>query len=132
MPGRLAVAWRLALPLVALLTLPACLVYISSAPSSVGGANIIFIAHTDDGGLVAALHVSVVAVDGDWSNNGVTASDGAYRCSVGPGVKRVRAGVTLPAGYVIAAQDRWPREIDVPASGDVEIQIRVASVSSSR
>jgi hypothetical protein len=109
--------------LLALLPLPACLVYISSAPGPVTSANIVFIAFTDDGGLVARLHVSVVSTDGDWRQDGVTAADGAFRVKVGPGVTRVRASVTPPAGYVTADADRWPREIEV--SGDAEIRVRV-------
>ena len=88
------------------------------------GANIIFIAVTGDGGLVARLHVTVVSTDGGWRQDGVTAADGAFRVTVGPGVTRVRASVDVPAGYTAAEPDRWPREIDV-GEGDVEVRVLV-------
>jgi hypothetical protein len=124
MPRRPARAWRLAVALAALLTLPGCLVYISTAPGGVAGANIIFIAVTDDGGLVARLHVTVVSTDAAWRQEGVTAADGTLRVTVGPGVTRVRASVDVPAGYTAAEPDRWPREIDV-GEGDVEVRVLV-------
>ena len=127
MPPRPARAWRLAAALAALLTLPACLVYISSAPSSVGQANIVFIAFTDDGGLVARLHVTVVSTDGGWRQEGVTAADGAFRVAVGPGISRVRASVTPPDGYVAADPQPWPREFDVSGE-DIQVQVRVKRV----
>jgi hypothetical protein len=43
----------------------------------------------------------------------------------------VRAGITLPAGYVLAEQDRWPRVIDVPSGESLQIEIRVKATSSS-
>ena len=124
MPRRPARAWRLAVALAALLTLPGCLVYVSTAPGGVTGANIIFIAATADGGLVARLHVTVVSADGGWRHEGVTAADGAFRVAVGPGVTRVRASVEVPAGYTAAEPDRWPREIEV-GEGDLEVRVLV-------
>jgi hypothetical protein len=120
-PGR---AWRLAAALAALLTLPACIVFVSTGPGAVTSANIVFIAFTDDGGLVARLHVTVVSTDGGWRQEGVTAADGAFRVAVGPGVTRVRASVTPPAGYVAADPQPWPREFDVSGE-DLEVQVRV-------
>jgi hypothetical protein len=124
MPRRLQAAGRLAVVLLALVSLPACIVYVSTAPGSASHANIVFIAVTDDGGLVAKLHVTVVSTDGSWREEGLTASDGVYRVSVGPGVTKVRASVTLPAGYAPAEPERWPREIDL-AGEDLEVQVRV-------
>ena len=124
MARRTARAWRLATALAALLTLPACLVYVSTAPGGVAGANIIFIAVTEDGGLVARLHVTVISTDGAWRQEGATAADGAFRVRVGPGVTRVRASVTTPPGYVAAEPERWPRELDV-REGDLEVRVLV-------
>lgn len=124
MPRRPARAWRLAVALAALLTLPACLVYVSSAPGGVHRANIVFIAITGDGGLVARLRVTVVSTDGGWRQDGMTAADGAFRVTVGPGVTRVRASVDVPAGYTAVEPDRWPREIDV-GEGDLEVRVLV-------
>jgi hypothetical protein len=121
--------WRVALPVFLLLTLPACLLIVSTSPTAVSGATIVFVAIDDGGLLVASLAVSVSDVDGHWQNQGVTARDGSFRCIVAEGITRVRAGVTLPSGFVLAGTDPWPREIDIPTSGDVEIQIHVKSDS---
>jgi len=128
MPRGPSAAWRLLLPLIALLSLPACLVVVSTGPTSLASATIVFVAIDDQGALIALLHVSVVGVDGAWSEQGLTASDGAFRCHVGAGVARVRATVIPPAGYVLAGQDRWPREVDVSSGGSQQIEIRVQRV----
>jgi hypothetical protein len=125
MSRRRAFPSRLVVPLVALLMLPACLVVVSTGPTSLGGATIVFVAVTDHGGLVAALHVSVTDTDSDWRDDGVTASDGTFHCEVGPGVRRVRAQPTPPAGYVMAGEHSWPRDIEVPDEGTLEVQVRV-------
>ena len=124
--GRSA-AWRL-LPLIALLSLPACLVVVSTGPTSLTGATIVFVATDDRSALIASLHVSVTGVDSAWREQGVTASDGAFRCTIGAGVARVRAAVEPPKGYVLAGQDRWPRELDVSPGGSQQIEIRVRRV----
>jgi len=118
-------AWRLLLPLVALLSLPACLVVVSTGPTPFASATIVFVAIDDGGALVASLRITVVSVDDAWRDEGMTASDGAFRCNVGPGVGRVRAGVVPPHGYVLSGQDRWPREVDVSSGGSQQIEIRV-------
>ena len=124
MAPRPARAWRLAAALAALLTLPACIVFVSTGPGAVTNANIIFIAVTEDGGLVARLHVTVISTDGGWRQEGATAADGAFRVTVGPGVTRVRASVTMPPGYTAAEPGRWPRELDV-REGDLEVRVLV-------
>jgi len=121
-------AWRLILPLIALLSLPACLVIVSTGPTSLASATIVFVAIDDQGALIASLKVSVVGIDGAWSEQGLTASDGAFRCQVGAGVARIRATVIPPTGYVLAGQDRWPREFDVSSGGSQQIEIRVQHV----
>ena len=118
-------ARRLLLPLIALLSLPACLVVVSTGPTSLTGATIVFVAIDERGALVASLHVSVAGVDNGWSEQGLTDSDGAFRCTIGAGVARVRATVEPPHGYVLAGQDRWPREVDVSSGGSQQIEIRV-------
>jgi hypothetical protein len=121
----LSAAWRLLLPLIALLCLPACLVVVSTGPTSLTNATIVFVAIDDGGALVASLRITVVSIDDAWRDEGMTASDGAFRCNVGPGVGRVRAGVVPPPGYVLAGQQRWPREVDVSSGGSQQIEIRV-------
>jgi hypothetical protein len=121
----LSAAWRLLLPLVALLSLPACLVSVFSGPTPLTTATIVFVAIDDGGALIASLHVSVVGVDGAWSEQGLTASDGAFRCNIGAGVTRIRAGVVPPPGYVLSGPGRWPREVDVSSGGSQQIESRV-------
>lgn len=128
----LAAAWRLLLPLVALLSLPACLVVVSTGPTPLTSATIVFVAIDNNGALVASLHVSVVGVDRAWSEHGLTASDGAFRCTTGAGVARVRAGVVPPPGYVLSRQDPWPREIDVSSGGSQQIEIRVQHAQAEK
>ena len=128
MPRGPFAAWRLLLPVIALLSLPACLVIVSTGPTPLASATIVFVAVDDHGALIASLQVSVVGVDGAWSEQGLTASDGAFRCQVGAGVARVRATVVPPEGYVLSGQDRWPREVDVSSGGSQQIEIRVQHV----
>jgi hypothetical protein len=121
--------WRVVVPIFLLLTLPACLIVVSTSPTTTHGATIVFVAIDDRGHLVASLSVSVVDLDGQWRGDGTTAHDGAFRCVVAGGVKRVRARVTPPAGFALRGSDQWPRDIDVPSAGNVEVQIRLAAVS---
>jgi hypothetical protein len=118
-------AWRPLLLIMAVLSFPGCLVIVSTGPTPVASATIVFIASDDGGAFIASLKVSVVAVDGAWSQQGLTAADGAFRCHVGSGVTRVRATVTPPPGYALSRQDRWPRELDVSSGGPQQIEIRV-------
>jgi hypothetical protein len=127
--SRARVLCRLALPVALMLTLPACLVVISTSPSAVDGATIVFVAIDDRGLLVASLSVTVVEVDGDWRGEGTTARDGAFRCAVAGGVRRVRASVRPPSGFALSGSDNWPREIDLPTSGDVEVRVQLASTA---
>ena len=121
-------SWRVVIPIVALLTLPACLLIVSTGPTPVAGATIVFVAIDDRGALVASLQISVVDIDGQWRGNGVTARDGSFRCGVRAGVTRVHAEVRLPVGYVLGRSDQWPREIDVPTQGNLRVEIHVTSI----
>lgn len=123
-------ALHVILSLVAMLSLPACLLVVSTSPTPVSGATIVFVAIDNGGSLVASLHVSVVGVDGAWRDEGQTAADGTFRCTPGAGVTRVRAGVVLPSGYALAGEDRWPREIGVPSGASLQIEIRVKAITS--
>ena len=76
-------AWRLLLLVMALLSLPGCLVIVSTGPTPVASATIVFVAIDDGGAFIASLKVSVVGVDRAWSQQGLTAADGAFRCQVG-------------------------------------------------
>jgi hypothetical protein len=122
---RKSVSWCFALSILAVLTLPGCLIYVSTGPTAVSGATIVFFAIDERDAPVASLHVSVAAVDGSWRDQGVTASNGTFRCPIQSGVTRVRAAVVVPRGYVLASRDRWPREFDVPSDGRLQIDVRL-------
>ena len=115
------------LPLVLVLPLWSCLVIVSSTPTTISGATIVFVAFDDDGAFVASMRVSVVDVAGDWRQSGSTGMDGSFRCTVATGVTRVRVSVAPPKGYALAVTERWPREIDLPADGNVRVEVRVRS-----
>jgi hypothetical protein len=121
---------RALLPVFALLTLSSCLLVVSTSPTAVHGATIVFVAVDDRGLLVASLTVSVADVNGSWHDEGRTSDDGSFRCAVAQGVERVRAGVVLPHGFVLTGSDQWPRNIDVPPGGSVQIEIRVRASAS--
>jgi hypothetical protein len=116
-----------ALIVLVLLSLPACILIVSSGPTTVAGATIVFVAVDDDGWVVAALSVTVVDVQGDWREHGLTAGDGSFSCGVRPGVTRVRAEVSAPAGYVLADPRTWPRELEVSPGGSLQVEVRVKS-----
>ncbi len=128
-PYALSASWRVVIPIVALLTLPACFLVVSTGPTPLAGATIVFVAIDDRGALVASLRISVADIEGHWRGDGVTARDGSFRCDVRSGVMRVHAEVTLPSGYVLARSDQWPRQLDVPTGGSLRVEIRVTSVA---
>ena len=98
----------------ALLVLPSCILIVSTAPTTVSGATVVFVAVDGDGFFVASLGVTVVDVHGNWREHGVTTRDGSFTCSIQPGISRVRADVTPPAGYVLSDSKRWPRDSRSP------------------
>jgi hypothetical protein len=123
--------WYRFLPLLPLfLAVTSCLVIVSTAPTTLSGATIVFVAVDDHAVSVASLHVRVVDVAGDWRIDGLTGPDGSFHCGVRPGVTRVRADIAAPAGYALLRSDEWPRNLDVPGSGTVRVEIRVRSSSS--
>lgn len=123
--------WYRFLPLLPLfLAVTSCLVIVSTAPTTLSGATIVFVAVDDHGVSVASLHVRVVDVAGAWRIDGLTGPDGSYHCGVRRGVTRVRADIAAPAGYALLRSDEWPRNLDVPGSGTVRVEIRVRSSSS--
>ena len=125
-PSRRRLAsWRHAIPLVAALALNSCIVYVSTSPTTVSGATIVFVATDGHGGFVRFLHVTIADVAGAWRADGLTAADGSFRCGVGAGVRRVRAEVVPPAGYVLAGADSWPRHLDVSGDGDMQVEVHV-------
>jgi hypothetical protein len=117
--------WKWFVPLLPLLTLTSCLVIVSTSPTTISGATIVFVATDHHGFPVPSMHVTVIDVAGAWRLNGVTAGDGSFRCGVRSGVARVRAEVVPPAGYVLLTSEPWPRHLDVPSSGSVRVEIRV-------
>ena len=121
------VPWTWMVVAAAVLALPSCLVIIGTAPTTVSGANIIFVAVDADGAFVASLGVTVIDVHGDWRQHGLTRHDGSFTCTIGPGVSRVRADVTPPAGYVLSDSNGWPRDLQVPAGGSTRVEVRVGS-----
>ena len=122
---RSARAWIL--PVILVLPLWSCLVIVSTSPTPISNATIVVVAFDDHGSFVASMRVTVVDVDGDWHQAGATGGDGSYRCTVGSGVTRVRVSVTPPAGYALAGAERWPRELDLPADGNVRLEVPVRS-----
>ena len=125
-PSRRRIApWKPAVPLLAALTLNACIVFISTAPTAVSGATIVFVATDGHGQYVRSLRVVIADVAGVWRTDGLTGGDGSFRCGVGEGVTRVRAEVVPPAGYVLARSDNWPRDLDVSGGGNVRVEIHV-------
>jgi hypothetical protein len=115
----------LAVTVLTLLALPSCIFYISTAPTTLSGANIIFVAVDDDGTFVSSVGVTVVAIGSDWHEHGLTAGDGSFNCSVRSGVTRVRIDAEPPRGFVLAEARGWPRELDVSAGGSLRVEVRV-------
>ena len=113
------------IPLLAGLAVNSCIVYLSTSPTPVSGATIVIVATDGHGQFVRSLHVTITDAAGEWRADGLTGSDGSFRCSVGAGITRVRAEVVPPAGYVLASSDSWPRSLDVSGGGNVQVDVRV-------
>jgi hypothetical protein len=125
-PPRSRVAsWKRAVPLLALLTVNACIVYISTSPTPVAGATIVFVAIDDHGRFVRGLRVVLIDVAGAWRADGLTETDGSFQCGVRAGITRVRTEVVPPAGYVLTPAESWPRHLDVSSGANLRIEIRV-------
>ena len=120
-------SWKQAAPLLAALALNACIVIVSTSPTAVSGATIVFVATDGHGQFVQSLRVVIVDVAGVWRTDGLTGGDGSFRCGVREGVTRVRAEVVPPAGYVLARSDNWPRDLDVSGGGNMRVEIHVTS-----
>ena len=121
-----ALAWRVAWPLAALLTLgPGCFVFVSTGPSHIEDATIVFVVTDDRGEFVAHVHIEVTAIASTWRTDGRTHFDGAFHCRVQGSVDRVRVGVTPPDGYALVQSDGWPRTLLVGAGGEDIIEVRV-------
>ena len=58
------VPWTGMVVAAALLVLPSCILIVSTAPTTVSGATVVFVAVDDDGFFVASLGVTVVDVHG--------------------------------------------------------------------
>jgi hypothetical protein len=122
------VPWRWLFPLVCLLCLPSCLLIVSTGPTELSDATIVFVAFDDHDARVAMLRITVVDVRGDWRAEGITSRDGSFRCSVPPGVTRVRAAAAAPSGYVLESSGDWPRELAVPSGGSVDVEVRMTAL----
>lgn len=100
----------------------ACLVVFSTSPTELEDATLVFVVRDDGGAFVAQVHMTVTAVSGDWSADGLTASDGSYRCRLMSGVRRVRVSVDPPQEF--GRVPGWPRELDVQSVDQpIEVQI---------
>jgi hypothetical protein len=119
--------WTWAVPLLAALACNACIVFVSTSPTLFSQATIVFVAKDGRSLLVHSLRVTVVDVAGGWRMDGLTASDGSFRCGVPSGVARVRAEVVPPAGYVLAESDSWPRQLDVSSGGNIAVDIHLTA-----
>ena len=117
--------WKWAVPLLAALACNACIVFVSTSPTLISDATIVFVAKDSRGLLVPALRVTIVDVAGNWRMDGLTASDGSFRCDVRAGVARVRAEVVPPAGYALARSESWPRQLDVSSGGNIVVDIQL-------
>jgi hypothetical protein len=117
--------WKWAVPLLAALACNACIVFVSTSPTLISDATIVFVAKDGRGLLVPALRVTIVDVAGNWRMDGLTASDGSFRCDVRAGVARVRAEVVPPAGYALARSESWPRQLDVSSGGNIVVDIQL-------
>jgi hypothetical protein len=84
-PYRLTAASRWVLPVVPLLALTSCVLIVTTTPTTISGATIVFVAIDDHGGAVASLHITVEDVSGEWRDDGLTAGDGFFRCGFVPG-----------------------------------------------
>jgi hypothetical protein len=104
---------------------PGCLVFVSTGPSHIEDATIVFVVTDDRGELVAHVHIAVTAVASTWRTEGRTHFDGAFHCRVQGSVDRVRVGVTPPDGYALVQSDGWPRTLMVDAGGEDIIEVRV-------
>jgi len=100
---------------------------VSTSPTPVSEATIVFVAKDNRGLVVPSLRVTIVDVAGDWRMDGLTASDGSLRCGVRAGVARVRAEVVPPAGYVLAQSESWPRQLDVSSGGSIAVDIHLTA-----
>jgi hypothetical protein len=119
--------WKWAVPLLAALACNACIFFVSTSPSFVSDATIVFVATDSRGFFVHSLHVTVVDVAGHWRMDGLTASDGSFRCGVRAGVTRVRVELLPPAGYVLARSDSWPRQLDLSSGGNMVVDIHLTA-----
>ena len=117
--------WKWAVPLLGALACNACIVFVSTSPTLISDATIVFVAKDGRGLLVPALRVTIVDVAGNWRMDGLTASDGSFRCDVRAGVARVRAEVVPPAGYALARSESWPRQLDVSSGGNIVVDIQL-------
>ena len=120
-------SWHCLFPVACLLCLPSCLLVVTSGPTTVESANIVFVATGDGGVRVSALLITVTDVRGDWHGAGRTSWDGLYRCDVPSGILRVRAVAAPPSGYVLAEPGAWPRELEVRSGETVEVEVRVTA-----
>ena len=125
-PRRIA-SWTRVIPVLAILALNSCIVYISTSPTAVSGATIVFVATDGHGRFVRSLQVTIIDVAGAWRTSGLTGGDGSFRCGVGAGVRRVRADVVPPAGYVLTRSDSWPRDLEVSGGGNVQVDVQVTT-----
>lgn len=114
---------RWGFPLTQLLTLASCLLIVSSEPTPVSGGTIVFVAFDGHGVRVASLRITVVDVHGAWQAAGHTGRDGSFRCAVPSTVRSVRATAAPPPGYALTGPESWPRELDVPAGGSLDVEV---------
>ena len=96
-------SWARVIPVLAIFALNSCIVYISTSPTAVSGATIVFVA-TDVARFVRCVAaVTILDVAGAWRAVGLTGGDGSFRCGVGAGVLTMRRDVVPPAGYVLTS-----------------------------
>ena len=81
--------------------LQACLLIVSSGPTTLQEANIVFVVFDETGAAVSDVTLSVTASAGDWGQTGQTGSDGLFTCP--------HTGVALAALTKLAARGEVTR-----------------------
>ena len=104
--------------------LEACLLIVSSGPTPLHEANIVFVVFDDTGTAVSDVTLIVRDTTGDWGQTGQTGRDGLFKCRVGAGVSRVTVRLEPPRGYV-PATGSLPMVLDVESGGSQRVELRV-------
>jgi len=112
------------IPAALAIPLQACLVIVSSGPTALPDANIVFVVFDETGAAVSDVTLIVRDSAGDWRQTGQTGSDGLFKCRVGAGVSRVSVRLEPPRGYV-STERLWPMILDLESDGSQRVELRL-------